>query len=378
MTEAVFAGLTMENSEAIASQLDEGFSVLPHTVATAVMKGYAEGYLHEARNGGIEWKDAIFDAGVSLGHARVHAGLLDTAVEIGKGWYISNNEGWIREEFAELAIPAYIRGFNRAKQNVPQSLQEIIRQIYPIWFKEKFKLEYSDENIAFVLNPRPIVMPFDHFTTARDFVGGVVHFPAGLQRRVWGYMKAWAFPPTMWYSARTENDFENFVEARASSEGMTIEELVEETGCHEGTHTVAIDPAVKLAVSGEEHSWLTEGVAQYFGDRTNKSKLERMMKIPSVLEIADTAGKPVSYDGGLLLTMALATKLSGSSERISEGMIQIVKRIADRGVSVSIGHETKLSSPLELLYLIDPSLRDEEERVRISKLMETVRKEAII
>ena len=109
-------------------------------------------------------------------------------------------------------------------------------------------------------------MPFDHFTENRAFIGSEVGYPRSYERRVFGYMKGWDFSPTMWYSNRSENDFDVYAQSKAQDGGLTMEEAVRETGSHEAAHILVIDPIVKLAMRGNEHSWLTEAMAQFYGD----------------------------------------------------------------------------------------------------------------
>lgn len=365
-------------NEAIANQIEQGFGSLSDSTATQMMCGYAEGYLNGARSGYEVWQDSLFFAGVSLAHARLYSDNLREGVDInGNGWFVSTPENWDKQDFAELAIPAYTSGFREASHIVPRPIQSAVRSVYPVWFTQKFNgLGYSPEKIDLLLNPKPAVLPFDHYSQSRGFIGGTVHYPASYERRVFRYMKGWGFPPTMWYSNRPENDFEGYVRGKAGSNGVSVEEAVKETGRHEATHLLAIDPLIKLAMIGNEHCWLSEGVAQYFGDsKESQSTCIKGVGNKDVVEIADTAGKPIDYGASLLLTMSIAAKLSGSVRDIPAGMEKVVKRLTDRARLVSEGQAGRVNSPLELMYLLDPSLDkliNEEELVGI---MHDVQKE---
>jgi len=366
------------NNEAIAFQIESEFDVLPKTTATEMMRGYADGYLTGARKGEDVWQDSLFFAGTSLAHAKAHAGLLAAAIDIdGQGWYIENQEGWEKQGFARLAVPAYVEGFRRAKSEVPEAIQAIIRSLYPAWFIEKFdELAFSDKRLRFLLEPKPLVIPFDHYTNSRAFIGGEVHYPVGYERRVFKYMKGWYFPPTMWYSDRPENDFEGYARTKAKGGSMTVEEAVQETGKHEASHLLAIDPAIKLAMRGSEHSWLSEGIAQFYGDNesTRANRISDISRLTDIREIADTDSKPINYGASLLLVMGLARRMGGSFDEIPKGMEGVVKKVAEKAKLAVERKTDKVESPLELLYLIDPTLRKPQEREELVEIMEELRK----
>lgn len=366
------------NNEKIARKIESEFDKLPNSISTKILYGFAEGCLDRARKREEEWKDSLFFAGVSLVHAKLHAGILSNAIELNDcGWYVPSVQKWGKRSFAQIAIPSYIEGFKQANLTIPKSIQQIVMDIYPKWFALKFNnLKYSPGMREFILNPKPAVLPFDHFSENRKFIGDAVHYPAFYVRRVFNYMKGWDFPPTMWYSNRFENDFEYGVLNKTKMTGITPEEAMRETGKHEATHVLAINPLIKLTMTGSAHCWLSEGVAQYFGDG-KKTQISRFAntKVKSLKDIVDTEGKPIDYGASLLLTLAIAVKFGGSMKKITSGMVEIVKLLSKKAELISNDQSDKLNSPLELLYFLDPSLHKNKKKKEVINIMSKIRKE---
>jgi len=368
---------TPVDNEAIAGQIERELKLFPDSTAQQMMSGYVGGYLGGARSGDEQWNDALFYAGLGMVHAAVNAGKLELAERVDGGWYVTNSEGWNKRDFAEIAIPAYVCGFDQAKSIVPTSVQETIKSLYPHWFKLRYGLDYSSEREHFLLNPSPIVAPFDHFTERRSFIGGVFHYPKEYTIPTFSYMKADEYPPTIWYSDRAQNDFEGYVTNKAGNQGITIPQAIEETGSHEAAHLLAIDPAVAIAMRGNKHCWLTEAVPQYYGERaeTKSIRLGEVVVPDNITLIADTDGKPVDYGVSLLLTMSIAAKLGGSIRDIPAGMEQVVKKVADRARLVADGQADRVGSPLELMYLLDPSLKEPKNKAEMVDIMRDVQEE---
>lgn len=364
------------DNEKIASQIEQEFDELPQSTATQLMHAYAESYFRMARSGEEKWQDVLFFAGVGLAHAKLHSGALEGSLSInGMGWVVSTPENWDKRGFAWLAIPAYVEGFREARNIVPDSIQSVVRDIYPAWFPHYFNgLDYSSDKLEFLLDPKPAMLPFDHYSQ-RNFIGGIVHYPPSYERKVFSYMRAWSFPPTMWYSNRPENDFESYVQEVAETNGMSVREVVKETGRHEGTHLLAIDPLISEAMIGSIHCWLSEGIAQYLGNclSIQAARVREIREINGIIDIADNTNKPVNYGATLLLTMSIAAKLGGSIDNIPEGIEKIIHQVAERARLVAGGKAEKLDSPLELMYWLDPSLREPENEANLIAIMNRIR-----
>lgn len=99
---------------------------------------------------------------------------------------------------------------------------------------------------------------------------------------------------------------------------------------------------------------------------------DRVSQTPEILDPREIAFRPdgsVDYGAGYLLTQALAAKFAGSIERVPQGMVEVLKRVAEHAELVRSGQAEKVKSPLDLLYVIDPSLRADEASREITRIM---------
>jgi len=321
-------------------------------------------------------EDNLFTVGVALAHAKIHAGLIQ-ADKIDGGYYVYTGLDSDFDErkrvFARLAIPAYSEGFRIVEERVPQEIKEIVKRFYPCWFKQ-LGIPFSEQTLEVIQHPCPMVLPFDHYNKDRPFVGGVMRFPAEGQCRFFYNMKGWYLPPTRWVSTDSNNDSEALI-AYKIKRGVDRQTALLELGSHEGAHVFSIDPIIETAKEGSAHCWLTEAFAQFYGDGKETMK-ERVAQTPKLLIPAEIAFKPdglVDYGASYLLTLALATKFAGSIDSIPEGMAEILKRLAEYACLVVSHQAEKVKDPLELLYIIDPDLRNESAISEITRIMNEIR-----
>lgn len=366
---------TTESAKAIGDFITHEFAQLPRTSHTVLFEADAFARIAKAGEGKESWEDALFKSGVSLIHAKVHAGVLVGAEKVGEGFFIGNPYGWDRKHFAEIAIPATTEGYAVAAKTIPAEVLQQTRILYPLWLKHFYGMGYSEECLSLILRPNPIVMPFDHYTKARAFIGDTIQYPASFERVTFSYMKQWEYPATIWYSDRSENDFEGYVREQAKLLGVSVKQFIGEMCCHEGVHVLITNPALDLILSPElsSHCWLGEGIAIYYGEEAGKkSKINSIDVIPPVLVTADNADKSVDYGNSLLLTMAVALRLAGSSNKIDEGMKLIVARLSQRAMEVVEGKSQPITNHSQLLNVISPDLTSENAEIELKPIMEEI------
>lgn len=356
----------------------EEFDSLPkESSATRILRLQSEKYISEIEAGDLDPQDGCFQISMLLGYAKIYNQRVSNITQLGSnGFYLEDNYGWDKKKEAEEIIHGYEEGQRRFENNLPVDLR--IFGIGPItlYFKKNLGSNVSTitEDVDFVLRGPIAVVPFDHFTSERDFVGKVCHYPSNFDRSAFKYVKAMGFPPLVFYSDRPENDFYSYAYKIKEADGFdSIEQVIATTGGHELAHYRLIDFAIGLIKVGKEHSWLTEAVAQYYGE-TNWPKT-KILKIPfdyssDIFEIVKPVNGQINYEKSLLLFLALGAKKAYKAGLISkgdtldqvvtQGVKHIIYELTKYTLAVVNGQSPKLTTSIDLLYLIDPELRQPE------------------
>jgi hypothetical protein len=372
------------------------FEYLPNTPATKVYKGYVTQILEKANSGQMKKEDAFFFSGAAMVAAKVHAGELEDARAIGDaGWYVGDDPE--TAEIAQKLLPSYQEGQKLAEKTIPSKIKDLIKDLHPAWFEKIYGMPFTQENLDFILNGKPILARMDQFTEDRSFIGENMKYPEGLRRNSFSMMKAFTGPTWfLWNGPADANNYWRY--ASRFGEDLALE-VAKETRLHEQTHLEAIDPAVQLVMKAPVMNWLSEGVASYLSkpdwyvaDAIKVTEDEGTPDIDYIIDnhshgMGRTVNGEMAYANEILLTVALAVKQldaekidllktdinsSELDDLIKEGFVEIVKKLSVKAhqiIGSSDPDSLQVGTTQELLTVVDPSLVNDIEKEKLEGII---------
>lgn len=371
-----FPELTGFDFPAYCQLIRTEFGSLPNSPAKRLLGFDCEKIIHQIESGEKSPIDGCFFIGVNLGYARILHNVIPGVKQIGinSGFYLENSSGWDKKNEAEEIVDGYSEGQRQMRQAIPIDIKISGAALTTERFVKDYKSTATTilEDIDFFTTAPVAFVPFDHFTEKRDFIGEVCHYPANFNRPQFDYMKALSFPPIVFYSNRLQNDYYNYAKETAESLNIkSIATFMKQTSRHETVHREIVNVIVSSIVIGSAHNWLTEAVAQYYGEYeyiTEKIKKIDIKLLKDISEIANPSNNKIEYDQSLLLLLALGAKKAKSEGLIVEndffeiiiakGIRRIIFEITEYAMQVEEGKKEKLKNGWELLLLIDPDLKN--------------------
>ncbi|MBM3209579.1 hypothetical protein FJZ40_04830 [Candidatus Shapirobacteria bacterium] len=223
-----------------------------------------------------------------------------------------------------------------------------------------------------ILQPRVVIVPWDHQGPNRRFTGELMGLPEGFQHPFLGYIKGRDFPPFRLYG-RENNSSSAYVADKVAA-GIPQERAFQELGISPGVYLKYALPLVSLNMTGNPYCWLSRGLMQYFAEheitRIQRLRATREPKVDDTLRTAD-------YGASLLLTMALAAGKEGSMATVPQGMERIMNMLIDRAWQFTKGRVTRCDSPESLFLAIAPELGGAGEIKQLEGQMRRIREQIL-